>query len=316
MPNSWAHHNPSPDADCIAPLVAPYGRYNVDEIIIGSVPAVFLITLWRIVFCYIFGSCLGGYVAQRDFPNPHPKPLFIDKETNHSKLKQLRKFYNKIDSKKAKVPKRHKKTESEHQKTDKKLAESIQARIEGKSKRKRKPLILPKGLSSKQSPENLAFLASLDSDNTRAEIPKVMKELDYTLDEIRAYCHYQKDYNAMKQLSNKINEESWKCLTMLCVTCYGIYVMTKEDFFSNPSLLFKAWPQIESWRVYLYYQIAVGYHTHRAVWQFWDKKRKDMIVCYSIVFYISHIQNPCTFYTYISCTGDVYSSLGHCYVNR
>ena len=59
--------------------------------------------------------------------------------------------------------------------------------------RKRKPLILPTGLDQNQashSPENLAFLASLDSDTTRKEIPLIMKELDYSLDEIREYCHF------------------------------------------------------------------------------------------------------------------------------
>ena len=51
-------------------------------------------------------------------------------------------------------------------------------------------------------------------------------------------------------------------------------------------------PQIESWRVFLYYQLACGYHAHRAVWQFWDKKRSDFIVsfCFLSIFH----QHPCT----------------------
>eukprot|EP01083_Nonionella_stella_P068147 180737_1 len=163
---------------------------------------------------------------------------------------------------------------------DEHLTKNIKRRNQSKSHHKRKPLILPPGLSPPQSPENLAFLASLDSDTTRTQIPHMMKEMDYSLSQIREYYHYQKDYEAMHTLQRKFNEEAWKAVTMGFVTVYGIWVMTQEGFFSNPALLFKEWPQIESWRVFLYYQIATGYHAHRALWQFWEKQRKDAVAMF------------------------------------
>eukprot|EP01083_Nonionella_stella_P201584 737363_1 len=107
-----------------------------------------------------------------------------------------------------------------------------------------------------------------------------MKELCYSLNDIREYCHYKQDLDAMRELSHKFNEESWKAITMIFITTYGLWVMSQEPFWRNPKLLFKQWPQIESWRVFLYYQIATGYHAHRAVWQFWEKKRKDIIAMF------------------------------------
>eukprot|EP01083_Nonionella_stella_P011080 31521_1 len=130
MPNSWDHHQPGPDAACIAPLVAPYGRWNVDEIIWASLPSVIIITLWRIFFSHLLGPYFGGYVARRENPNPHPKPEFISIETDTSKLKKLQQFYNKIEYKKSKVPKRKKKSESEQQKSDLQLTTNIKRRNE------------------------------------------------------------------------------------------------------------------------------------------------------------------------------------------
>ena len=109
MPISWEHFKPSEDATCIAPITAPYGRWNWDEIVYASIPSVVLITLWRIIFCYILGEYLGGAVARRETPNPHQKPSFIDKETNKQRLKSLHKYFLSIDDKESKVPKRSKK---------------------------------------------------------------------------------------------------------------------------------------------------------------------------------------------------------------
>merc|ERR1712228_221125 len=125
MPNSWAHHQPSSDTTCIAPLVAPYGRYNVDEIAWAGLPAVILITAWRIIFCYIFSPYLGGYVASKNYPNPHPKPAFISMECNASKVKKLHSFYTQIEAKKSKIPKTKKKTESEQKRFESKISANI-----------------------------------------------------------------------------------------------------------------------------------------------------------------------------------------------
>merc|ERR1719295_534913 len=240
----------------------------------------FLITAWRMVFCHILGPYLGGYVARRETPNPHPKPSFITNATaaDSSRLAKLAAFQKRITLKKSKIPKKKKKEESPHKKSDEQLATNIKRRVEGKRTRKR--LILPKGLSPNQSPENLAFLASLDSDETRSELPGIIKELGYSLAEIREYYDWKRDANSIKKMTQKFNEEAWKGLTMFGMTIYGIWVMNNEPFFSDPSLLFKEWPQIESWRVFLYYQLACGYHAHRAVWQFWDKKRSDFIAMF------------------------------------
>jgi len=231
------------------------------------------------VFCYVLGPYLGGYVARKETPNPHPKPDFVDKDARTHRLRKLGAHHRRLTLKKNQIPKRKKKEESAQQKSDHQLATNIKRRNDAKKKH-RKRLILPKGLKQQQCPENLAFLASLDSDETRSEIPAIMKELGYSLSEIREYFDWRRDETTMRGMQQKFNEEAWKGLTMTFMTIYGIWVMSNEPFFSDPSLLFKEWPQIESWRVFLYYQLACGYHAHRAVWQFWDKKRSDFIAMF------------------------------------
>ena len=41
--------------------------------------------------------------------------------------------------------------------------------------------------------------------------------------------------------------------------------MSHEQVFVIPALLFREWPQLEMCKVFLYYQIATGYHAQRAV---------------------------------------------------
>ena len=128
MPNSWDHFKPSEDATCIAPTSLQYGRWNWDEIVYAALPSVVLITIWRIFFCYVFGDCLGGYVARKETPNPHPKPSFIDKETNKQRLKALYEYFKTLEHKKSKVPKRKKKKEEDQdqvQTSDAKLSANI-----------------------------------------------------------------------------------------------------------------------------------------------------------------------------------------------
>merc|ERR1719203_1387449 len=285
MPNEWNHNRPNAESTCIGPDIAPYGRWNVDEIIYAAIPSLFLITAWRMIFCHILGPYLGGYIARRETPNPHPKPSFVvsSAESDAVRIAKLEGHWKRVALRKSKIPKKQKKEEEDAQKQQaEKLANKIQRRVEALdgTKKKRKRLILPKGLSPNQSPENLAFLASLDSDATRIEIPGIMKELDYSLCDVRAYFEWRRDQTTIRGMTQKFNEEAWKGLTMLCITIYGIWVMGHEPFFGDPSLNYKEWPQIESWRVFLYYQIAVGYHVHRAIWQFWDKKRSDIIAMF------------------------------------
>merc|ERR1711971_659715 len=117
---------------------------------------------------------------------------------------------------KSQIPKKKKQEESSIKKSDEQLGANIKRRVEQLGKKtKRKRLVLPKGLSPTQCPENLAFLASLDSDGTRAEIPTVMKELGYSLSEIRAYFDWRRDAATMRAMEQKFNEEAWKGITML-----------------------------------------------------------------------------------------------------
>merc|ERR1719491_1852000 len=221
MPNSWEHHQPTADATCIAPIIAPYGRYNVDEIIWASVPPFVLLTAWRMFFCYVLGPYLGGYVARRDHPDPAPKPAFLlncDAQSNAA-IATLRTFHARIEAKRALLP--SKQTKKSKSTSDDRLTANIKLRNRGT---KRKMLILPKGLSNKQSPANLAFLASLDSDATRAELPTVMAATKLSLSQIREYFHYERDALSMRGMERKFNEEAWKGLTMFAVTIYGIWV--------------------------------------------------------------------------------------------
>ena len=240
MPNVWTHQRPNAESTCIAPDIAPYGRWNTDEIIWASVPSFFLITAWRMIFIHVLGPYLGGYVARKETPNPHPKPDFVDKDAGTQRLSKLSTYHKRITLKKSKIPKTKKKEESAQQKSDHQLATNIKRRNEGK-KKQRKRLVLPKGLKQHQSPSNLAFLASLDSDETRSEIPVIMKELGYSLSEIREYFDWRRDATTMKGMQQKFNEEAWKGLTMTFMTIYGIWVMSNEPFFSDPSLLAKEW---------------------------------------------------------------------------
>lgn len=108
-------------------------------------------------------------------------------------------------------------------------------------------------------------------------------DLGYTIDEIRQYRKWMKTCIKGQALRRKFCEESWKCLTMFFVTIYGIHTILAEDYFYDPSLLFThAYdiPQRESHAVFVYYQIAVGYHVHRAFWQFVEQRRADFIAMF------------------------------------
>ena len=156
MPNVWEHHRPNAESTCVAPDFVPYGRWNVDEIIWAALPSVVLITAWRMLFCHVLGPYLGGYVARRDTPDPHPKPEWVETQSGEPRLAKLKAFHRKITLRKSQIPKKKKQEESAIKKSDEQLGANIKRRVEQLGKKtKRKRLVLPKGLSPTQCPENL-----------------------------------------------------------------------------------------------------------------------------------------------------------------
>ena len=64
---------------------------------------------------------------------------------------------------------------------------------------------------------------------------------------------------------------------MTFVVLFGIFAIYDKPFFYNPKIMFLKFPQSEPFELSLFYRIAMGYHGHRAIYQFFDAKRKDFI---------------------------------------
>ena len=88
-------------------------------------------------------------------------------------------------------------------------------------------------------------IPTLSIDGTRAEIPTVMKELGYSLSEIRAYFDWRRDAATMRAMEQKFNEEAWKGITMLCFTIYGSLVHSAYSQSVCPLLQSTATPNIQ-----------------------------------------------------------------------
>lgn len=120
---------------------------------------------------------------------------------------------------------------------------------------------------------NGGFIPKLQNDKDL--IPMLSQKLNLSPNDIVDYWRYLRKQDKIKKNLVKYNEEFWKCITMTCITIFGIYVMCHEEFFHDPRLLFKQYPQQESSLIQTYYRISLGYHGFRAIFQFVEPKRKD-----------------------------------------
>ena len=104
-------------------------------------------------------------------------------------------------------------------------------------------------------------------------------ESECTPNQMREIIAESKNYRKFYQHSNKYCEELWKSVTMAFVVIFGICAIYGKEFFHNPQIMFLKYPQSEPIEHTWFYRIAMGYHGHRAIFQFLDHKRKDFWVC-------------------------------------
>ncbi|ETO28477.1 hypothetical protein RFI_08655 [Reticulomyxa filosa] len=106
---------------------------------------------------------------------------------------------------------------------------------------------------------------------------KLSEETGLSEKEIIGYWKYNYTTQQKKELMEKYLEELWKCLTVGFNSFYGCYVMWNQASFWHSELLWKQFPQIETPSMTLFYGLGIGYHLHRAVFQFFDHQRKDFL---------------------------------------
>jgi len=207
------------------------------EIFVQATPLLVMMTVWRLVLGYIVVNCSRSRWIKRN--KDIPKLLRDDKyKINISVLQQT---------------------------YQKELMKYESNKIEGRSKveyNNDTPVNGPKG-----------FI--LQVQNNAELIPMLSRELNMSSNDIMEYWRYLRKLDKIEKNLKKYNEEIWKCVTMTCITIFGIYVMCHEAFFDDPRLLFRQYPQQESRLIQLYYQISLGYHGFRATCQFFEPKRKD-----------------------------------------
>jgi len=147
------------------------------------------------------------------------------------------------------------------------------SKVQGHSKTKSTTYNNDSNSNSTISNEQKGFL--LQVQHNAELIPMLSRELNLSSNDIVEYWRYLRKSDKIEKNLKKYNEEIWKCATMLTITIYGIYVMCHEAFFHDPRLLFQQYPQQESSLIQRYYQVSLGYHGFRAIYQFFEPKRKD-----------------------------------------
>jgi hypothetical protein len=128
--------------------------------------------------------------------------------------------------------------------------------------------------SKSKSKSNSSYSYSQSQTQLRREVEILSQRLEFNLFEIYSYFRYLHKEKKRTEIGMKFSEESWKAVTMGVITIYSVFVLF-SDFFYDPSMLYASWPQKDTWDVFLYYQISLGYHGHRALYQFVNVKRKD-----------------------------------------
>ena len=80
---------------------------------------------------------------------------------------------------------------------------------------------------------------------------------------------------------DKFNEQIFKFIVCTFITFVGIYVVLSKEYFWDTRVIFiTGWPQRITKDVILYYNIGIGYHGHRFIFQYWESHvGPDFFVC-------------------------------------
>ena len=103
----------------------------------------------------------------------------------------------------------------------------------------------------------------------------LIQETGLTQLEIGEYWLYHKSRLKQEAFVKKYIEEAWKALTVSVIMIFNVWVMQQQPVFWSPAVSFTRWPQLVNPLLVQMYKIALGYHLHRALFQFGETKRSD-----------------------------------------
>lgn len=122
---------------------------------------------------------------------------------------------------------------------------------------------------------NKVFRRFQIKEKSKNELKSLCDQLGLSKSEMKQYWRYNWRRNQYIFQQNNYSEQLWKCITLCFITFYGIYTIYDQPFLYDSTILFEEYPQREINKIMYYYAIAIGYHGHRTLMQFFDYKRKD-----------------------------------------
>jgi len=205
----------------------------------------------------------------------NPRPSFVELPRDQKKVEELNAAWKKEVfkiSKDGKSSRKHDTPEDGRSNEKEKEATKEKKKKQKKEKEKDKE-------KEKHTQELQKFIDRCEDKQTKES--QVTKEwcqkMGWNEEELVKYWKYYSIEEQKEELVHKYLEEMWKCLTVAFNALIGCYVMWSQPSFWNTQLLWSEFPQIETWQMTMFYAIGVGYHLHRAVFQFFDHYRKDFV---------------------------------------